>query len=890
MDPKGTGSRPRRSTRLANSPSYSELVLNYYSSRRDLNSIRARASRRADSARTRSNHTSSINVGARSDPSENVSEALAEGNIEEAVEVEIAFEEEKMAGVVNYIGKLGEYGSAKNDGLPKRYIADVENYVELNKIDDDKQRIRLMRSYLKDDAKLWFYELQEAAEESSDAQEKAKAKEILGSWNYFKEAFIKKFTDVEGDRTFISQFHARKQQEGESVADYAKALKALVSNIKNKSLLGVEAQIIHFQDHLIPRLQYAVAMSGMSISLSWEEAVRQVERMESAINKLYEQQKEVRGNEKRGGKRSGRDGRHTNDSNSESDDEENSWRGRRDDMKEWKKRDLNEIICYACSEKGHYASSCPKANNSSEEGRVKVKEEIKSSSEKEKKSYKKSQAVVHKKDVVEEEEVSSEEERDTIEVPRQVAEVKKKESVKKIKKIKKITTNSSNRFKIITMIGGVKVEGTMDTGAELTCIAVELFNVVSMLQHYEMRKADYELIDANGDTMECIGMVDVEFEPYHGSVINGITSKPVMLTVYLVKTLPAGVLLGPNFWDLVDVIAVSKGEVLLKTGELIRTVEAQEKIAEAMKPTEKALIEEEKPQEKKVEKPVSGPKMYVRPRKKDEKNEVRFINAMNKEKTNKAKKLERTVVTTDGSRPENNVNRDESDDKSEEKEDEQDANYGMTEMQGKVKEGQRRDENKKEIIAYLERQKLPTNVSKAERIRAEDASYVLDEVGLLHYIWQPGNLNTKMDVRKCLVIPKVLRTEVIKQFHEDVIGGNCAVKRTHDVIHDRYYWENMYADVERYCSERVLCARRKTPHRQRCVPMDVDIDQLNYNVNEMTDYVDEIQYRMMRARDTINRHNEEVNQKREKKNSDIKYSKEFKVSDEGMVYFKADEN
>ena len=147
------------------------------------------------------------------------------------------------------------------------------------------------------------------------------------------------------------------------------------------------------------------------------------------------------------------------------------------------------------------------------------------------------------------------------------------------------------------------------------------------------------------------------------------------------------------------------------------------------------------------------------------------------------------------------------------------SNVNVNDMEECVKRGQREDENTKEIIMFVEENVVPNDPVKAQRIRAKAANYTIDKNGLLYYIWQPRNTNTKTDVRKCVVIPKAMRKDILVQYHESFTGGHFGVKRTYDVIYDRYYWEGMYADVERYCNECLVCARRKSPHRQRQVQM-----------------------------------------------------------------------
>ena len=138
-----------------------------------------------------------------------------------------------------------------------------------------------------------------------------------------------------------------------------------------------------------------------------------------------------------------------------------------------------------------------------------------------------------------------------------------------------------------------------------------------------------------------------------------------------------------------------------------------------------------------------------------------------------------------------------------------------TEFMGKVKAGQRSDENTAGIISYLEKKELPLDVLRAERLRAKASSFMLGDNGLLYHIWQPTAVQQKMDVRKQLVIPKTMKYDVMVQHHESYVGGHFGAQRTYEAVRERYWWDGMYADIERYCKACEVCSRRKTPHRQQ---------------------------------------------------------------------------
>ena len=77
------------------------------------------------------------------------------------------------------------------------------------------------------------------------------------------------------------------------------------------------------------------------------------------------------------------------------------------------------------------------------------------------------------------------------------------------------------------------------------------------LKKYDIKKSDRRLLDANNDEMPCLGTIDMEFEPYQGAILNGVHgSSKTILKAYVIRELPANVLLGENFWNLVKAINV----------------------------------------------------------------------------------------------------------------------------------------------------------------------------------------------------------------------------------------------------------------------------------------------------------------------------------------------
>lgn len=62
-----------------------------------------------------------------------------------------------------------------------------------------------------------------------------------------------------------------------------------------------------------------------------------------------------------------------------------------------------------------------------------------------------------------------------------------------------------------------------------------------------------------------------------------------------------------------------------------------------------------------------------------------------------------------------------------------------------------------------------------------------------------------------LVVPKCLRSEVLRGCHDDLTAGHLGVKRTWEKIRRRYFWPKMFAQVSNYVLSCPDCQTRKAP-------------------------------------------------------------------------------
>ena len=62
-----------------------------------------------------------------------------------------------------------------------------------------------------------------------------------------------------------------------------------------------------------------------------------------------------------------------------------------------------------------------------------------------------------------------------------------------------------------------------------------------------------------------------------------------------------------------------------------------------------------------------------------------------------------------------------------------------------------------------------------------------------------------------LVLPKGLRTSVLKQLHDNPVGGHLGVSKSLVKVHERFYWIHCRRDIEEWCQRCDLCASKKGP-------------------------------------------------------------------------------
>ncbi|GBM48877.1 Retrovirus-related Pol polyprotein from transposon 297 [Araneus ventricosus] len=80
--------------------------------------------------------------------------------------------------------------------------------------------------------------------------------------------------------------------------------------------------------------------------------------------------------------------------------------------------------------------------------------------------------------------------------------------------------------------------------------------------------------------------------------------------------------------------------------------------------------------------------------------------------------------------------------------------------------------------------------------------------GVLYRRWESD------DGRSCrwqLILPKSRIPEVLRETHDSASGGHFGVMKTLSKTRERFYWDRLRADVEKWCRECHACGARKGP-------------------------------------------------------------------------------
>ncbi len=120
------------------------------------------------------------------------------------------------------------------------------------------------------------------------------------------------------------------------------------------------------------------------------------------------------------------------------------------------------------------------------------------------------------------------------------------------------------------------------------------------------------------------------------------------------------------------------------------------------------------------------------------------------------------------------------------------------------------DAELKPMIDYLLNGIEPDNDRQLQKLLIESNLYCLID-GVLYHLWQQSLRQPRMEMIRQLVIPKILRPEILVSCHEDLLAGHYGVSRTYERIRNRFYWNGMYKDCYEWVISCITCETKKMP-------------------------------------------------------------------------------
>ena len=123
-----------------------------------------------------------------------------------------------------------------------------------------------------------------------------------------------------------------------------------------------------------------------------------------------------------------------------------------------------------------------------------------------------------------------------------------------------------------------------------------------------------------------------------------------------------------------------------------------------------------------------------------------------------------------------------------------------------------------DIITYLKTDQLPATATSARAIMHSIDNYYLDPDGLLCHLWVSKGRRVP-SLKSQLVIPTLLRHEILVGGHDDPLAGHLGVNKTYEKLRECYYWLKMFADVQFRCRSCTHCQMKKSPKQRQTAPI-----------------------------------------------------------------------
>ena len=104
----------------------------------------------------------------------------------------------------------------------------------------------------------------------------------------------------------------------------------------------------------------------------------------------------------------------------------------------------------------------------------------------------------------------------------------------------------------------------------------------------------------------------------------------------------------------------------------------------------------------------------------------------------------------------------------------------------------------------LKDENLPQDALTTEKIMRQEGHYFLSDNDILYRQSHAGKRNVMQ-----LVTSKTLQTELLRWYHDHFTFGHLGLSKTYERLRSTYFWNNMFADLQRWIESCVFCAQKK---------------------------------------------------------------------------------
>ena len=95
----------------------------------------------------------------------------------------------------------------------------------------------------------------------------------------------------------------------------------------------------------------------------------------------------------------------------------------------------------------------------------------------------------------------------------------------------------------------------------------------------------------------------------------------------------------------------------------------------------------------------------------------------------------------------------------------------------------------------------------------------IDHENQNHYIIHNNLLYRRTDkngeVKYALCVPQTRVKDILVAYHDSLMAGHVGRNKPYDTIRRKYYWKNMYKDIQKYVNTCLQCQAFKTSNQKR---------------------------------------------------------------------------